>query len=84
LQWIFAEEHFFEAKAQHVRTARMDHCLRDPRIGIDLADAGDAFVSVNEHDNVVLGRRARVTVEAGIEEYVRFDANDLQVPTMIP
>jgi hypothetical protein len=61
----------------------MDHCLRHPRIGIDLADARDAFISVNEDDNVVLGRRACVTVEAGIEEYVRFDASDLQALTMI-
>ena len=47
--------------------------MRDPRIGVDFADAGDAFVGVNEHDNVVLGRRARLTVESRIEEYVRFD-----------
>jgi pSer/pThr/pTyr-binding forkhead associated (FHA) protein len=33
---------------------------------------------VNKHDNIVLRRRACLSVEAGIEEYVGFDSTNFQ------
>ena len=46
----------------------------DPRVGIDLADARNAFVGVDQNDDVVLRGRTSLTVKAGIEEDVGFDA----------
>jgi hypothetical protein len=58
--------------------------LRNPRVGVDLADTGDGFVGMNEYHDVVLCGRACITVEAGIEKYVGFDTSDFQTVTIIP
>jgi hypothetical protein len=76
LEWVLADEHFFEAEAEDVGAAGVDHGLGDPGVGVDFADAGDAFVGVDENDDVVLGGGAGVAVKAGVEEDVGFDVGD--------
>jgi hypothetical protein len=58
--------------------AGVDHTLCDPGVRIDLANPSDAFVGVNKDNNIVLRRRACLSVEAGIEEYVGFDSSNFQ------
>ena len=78
LHGIFAKQHFFKSEAKDMSAAGVDHSLRDPGVRVDFANPGDAFVGVNEHDDIVLRRRACLSVEAGIEEYVGFDSSNFQ------
>jgi hypothetical protein len=82
LHGIFAKQHFFEPEAKDMSAAGMDHSLGDPGVRINLANTGNAFVGMNKHDDIVLSRRACLSVEAGIEEYVGFDSSNFQA-TMI-
>ncbi len=51
---VFADQHFLEAKAHGVGAGGLDAGAGNPRIDVALADAGDAFVGMNEDDDVVL------------------------------
>ena len=54
VEWIFADEHFPEAKAHGVGAGRLDAGSGDPRVNVALTHAGDAFVGMDKDDDVVL------------------------------
>ena len=74
-----------QAVRDRVRAGRLDE--RAHRLGrrVDLADAGDALVGVDEDDEVVLAAVGDAVVEHGLTEDHRLDVRDLQsCPPLIP
>ena len=54
VEWIFADEHFPEAKAHGVGAGCLDAGAGNPRVNVALAHSGDPLVGVHEHDDVIL------------------------------
>ena len=74
---VFADEHFLEAEAHRVRAGRLNTGAGHPRVHIAFADAGDAFIGVHEHNNVILRRGSDILPQIRHEQYAAFDVGDL-------
>ena len=61
---ILPDQDLLEAGHDRVGAGCFDDGLDDSRGGIDLADAGDAFIGVNQDDGGVLGA-VRFELDAG-------------------
>ncbi len=79
---ILSHQHFGQAEAHDVGTGRFDHRARDPRIGIGLANADQAFVRMYLHHQIVLRRGAGIGTIIRHQQDEAFDLGDLH--TAIP
>ena len=70
---VGADQHLFQAETHDVRAGRLDHGARDPGIGVGLADADQAVVGVDLHDEIVLRGRAGVGAVVRREQHEAFD-----------
>ena len=75
LERIFADHDLRQAGGRGVRERPVDRALHGHRVGIDLADAGDAGVGLDAHDQGVLAAVA-LELDLRLAEVDGFDASD--------
>ena len=74
---VLTDQHVPQAGGDVVRVRRVEDRFHDLRRGIDLADADDAFVGVDAHDEVVLAAVGDGAVDHGLPQDDGFDFGDL-------
>jgi hypothetical protein len=80
---VLADEQVAQAVRDRVRARRVDDRAYRLGRGVDLADAGDALVGVDEDNQIVLAAVGDRVVERGLAEDDRLDVGDLQLRTLI-
>ena len=79
LKRILANQHLAQAAAHGMGARRFDAGTRNPGIGIGFANAAQAFVGMNFHNQIVLRRTGGPDIVGGIKKHMTINLGDFHL-----